>query len=91
MKPTPDDASELEPISTSVGLHLTALLPAGTTPQQEQALIERAGDSGVAFYGLSRFYADQALRCGVILGFGAITRAQIPEGVTRLLAAWRSG
>ena len=85
-----DDASELEPISTSVGLHLTALLPDGTAPEAEQALIERAGDLGVAFYGLSRFYAGHPARCGVILGFGSIARAQIPEGVSRLLAAWRS-
>ncbi len=85
-----DDAAEFEPISTSVGLHLTALLPEGTTPDQEQALIERAGDRGVAFYGLSRFYAGRPGRCGVILGFGSITPERIPEGVSRLLAAWRS-
>jgi len=82
-----DDPEErLTPITTSAGLHVTALLPpspGGT----ESSVAERAAAAGVALYPLSGFYAGPPDRAGFILGFGAIPRSRITRGIGHLLAA----
>jgi GntR family transcriptional regulator/MocR family aminotransferase len=84
---TDDPQARLQPIPTSVGLHITALLPPGSTVD-ELDLGERIGDAGVGLYLLKDFYAGPPDRTGVILGFGAIAQSQIGPGVKQLLAAF---
>jgi GntR family transcriptional regulator / MocR family aminotransferase len=76
----------LRPIPSATGIHLSALFPdAGTlgTPDAE-ALVRRSRAVGVAVYPLSRFYAGEPDRAGLVLGYGAIPPERIDEGL-RLL------
>ena len=82
-----DDArGRLTAVPTSAGLHVTALLPRVLGPD-EHAIAERASAAGLALYELGTFYAGAPDRAGFVLGFGAIPRGRIEEGVRRLLAA----
>lgn len=75
----------------NAGLHLLLTSAAGLS---EAELVERAEERGVRVYGLSDSMRD--LGCGgnrkgpgtVLLGFGALRREQIEEGVRRLGEAW---
>jgi len=81
-----DPRGLLTPLPTSAGLHVTALLPPPLRPR-EHVVAERAAAEGVALYELSAFYTGVPDRAGFILGFGAIPRSRIVEGVRRLLSA----
>ncbi|HET9344821.1 MAG TPA: PLP-dependent aminotransferase family protein [Candidatus Limnocylindrales bacterium] len=70
---------ELRPVGASAGLHVFAWLPPGV---DEGAIVRRAASAGVGVYGLSRYgYARSSGGGGLIFGYGAITEAEIVEGV----------
>ena len=76
----------LRPIPSATGIHLSALFPdAGAleTPDM-RTLVRRSRAVGVAVYPLSRFYAGEPDRAGLVLGYGAIPPERIDEGL-RLL------
>jgi GntR family transcriptional regulator/MocR family aminotransferase len=75
----------LTPLPSMAGMHITALLPPGTPPDT-LPLARRAWAAGIALYPLSQMYAGPPARAGLILGYGAIGRARIPDGLARLRA-----
>jgi GntR family transcriptional regulator/MocR family aminotransferase len=77
-----DFADQLTVVPSVAGLHITAL--ANTASVKKISSIARhAGDLGVRVQELSYFAVD-SLRAGLMLGFGAIATARIPEGMRRL-------
>jgi GntR family transcriptional regulator / MocR family aminotransferase len=73
----------LRPLPSQAGMHLTALLPAGT-PTDTLALARKAWVAGVALDPLSLTYCGPPTLAGFILGYGAIPRSRIAEGLARL-------
>lgn len=69
------------------GLHL---LLAARGNVEEALLIERAKENGVKVYGLSDSCVDGISpgKATVLLGFGALTEAEITEGIRKLKEAW---
>jgi GntR family transcriptional regulator/MocR family aminotransferase len=68
------------------GMHVVAWLPPGVNDHQA---VERAAAVGVATQPLSSFYLRRPRRSGLILGYGAITPAQIRSGVRALAGAFQ--
>jgi GntR family transcriptional regulator / MocR family aminotransferase len=66
----------LRPIESTVGMHLTALLPPAKHLSAE-AVLTRTDGSGVAVNSLSEFYAGGATQCGLVLGYGAMALDKI--------------
>jgi GntR family transcriptional regulator/MocR family aminotransferase len=78
-----DFAGLLELVPSAAGLHLSALLPEGA---DDRAVVRRAREAGVGLLALSQFFAS-APRSGLVLGYGAIPRTRIEEGLARLRRA----
>lgn len=74
-----DDRLALLP--STVGIHVSAYLPPGT---DAAAVVASARAAGVAVRSLSRYAVGAPVRPGLVLGYGAIPAARIPEGLTRL-------
>jgi len=55
----------------------------------ERAIAERAAAGGVHVYPLSRCSVGKSPRPGLLLGYAALTPAQIREGVRKLASAFR--
>ena len=72
----------LELVPSMAGLHLTALLRAGTV-RHERDLMQRARANGVELYGLSAFGIAER-RPGLILGYGMLSADRLPEALARL-------
>ncbi len=73
----------LRPIESAAGLHLTALLPHGRH-LSTRAVLRRTDHSGLAVNSLSVFYASRAPQSGLVLGYGAIPRPKIEDGLQLL-------
>jgi GntR family transcriptional regulator / MocR family aminotransferase len=70
---------ELRPVGASAGLHVLAWLPPGI---DEAALVERAGEAGVAVDGVSPYRsAGPDGAAGLLFGYGTVTEGAIEEGV----------
>jgi GntR family transcriptional regulator/MocR family aminotransferase len=68
------------------GIHVIALLPPGVS---DRRAVERAAAAGVTAQPLSSHYLGRPRQGGLILGYGAITPAQIRSGVRALAGALR--
>jgi len=55
--------------------------PARRPPSRIGAVARRASDVGVQVQELSHFAVEGARRAGLLLGYGAIATAHIPEGL----------
>jgi GntR family transcriptional regulator/MocR family aminotransferase len=77
-----DFAAWLEPLPSAAGVHLAARLRSGDV-RVEGKLAALAGEAGVRFDRLSPYCAG-APQAGLVLGYGAIPEASIPEGLRRL-------
>lgn len=77
-----DFADVLEVVPSDAGLHVCAL--ARETTGSVDEVVRRAADDGVAVQGLSRLGVAAPAPPGLMLGYGAISRTDIPEGLRRL-------
>ena len=78
---------DLRPVGASAGLHVLAWLPPGA---DEAAIVTAAAAEGIAIDGLTPYRQRSRGPGGLVFGYGAITEAQIPEGVAavaRIVAA----
>jgi GntR family transcriptional regulator/MocR family aminotransferase len=82
-------ADQLELIPSTTGLHVAALARRDSVEQIE-AVVSRAADADVAIQKLSTLAVSRAPRAGLLLGYGAIAREQIPEGLRRLRRCFSS-
>jgi GntR family transcriptional regulator/MocR family aminotransferase len=82
-------ADHLELVPSSVGIHVAAMARIAT-PDEIYQVVARAQDRGVAVHPLGWFAFDREPQAGLLLGYGAITAEQIPEGLNRLLASLES-
>ena len=78
-----DLASVLKEIPSDAGLHLSALAP-GMTVEDAASAIRAAADDGVVAYSLASFGQLEPRPVGVVLGYGAVQLADIPEALRRL-------
>ena len=72
--------SSLAPVGDEAGMHLAVMLPDGF---RDEEIAERAARHGLSVWPLSRMYVGKP-RQGFILGFGGVTRAEIPHAVAKL-------
>ena len=61
------------------GAHVV-LWPAGRRVSEE-ALIARAAARGVGIYGISPYFQNRPIRCGLLLGYSRLTESDIREGI----------
>ncbi|HEU5107220.1 MAG TPA: PLP-dependent aminotransferase family protein [Micromonosporaceae bacterium] len=73
----------MTPLPSAAGMHVAVLLPADV-PVDTLPLARKAWAADVALHPLSDFYAGAPPRAGLILGYGGIDRARIPDGLVRL-------
>jgi GntR family transcriptional regulator / MocR family aminotransferase len=76
-------ADHLKLVPSSAGLHVTATAPT-STPEELQAVLDRASAASVAIQPLSMFDFGPPSQPGIVLGYGAIPTADIEEGLSRL-------
>ncbi|MET0833294.1 MAG: PLP-dependent aminotransferase family protein, partial [Actinomycetota bacterium] len=76
-------ADHLKLVPSSAGLHVTATAPT-STPEELQAVLDRASAAGVAVQPLSMFDHGPPSQPGIVVGYGAIATADIEEGLARL-------
>jgi GntR family transcriptional regulator/MocR family aminotransferase len=80
---TTEFADHLELISSSAGLHVSALARTSSA-EKLGAIARRASEAGVEVQQLARFAVGAPGRAGLVLGYGAIPTAHIEEGLRRL-------
>jgi GntR family transcriptional regulator/MocR family aminotransferase len=80
---TRDFGDQLRILPSVAGLHITALAKTASV-KKISSIARHAGDLGVRVQELSYFAVDSRRRAGVVLGYGAIPSARIPEGMRRL-------
>ena len=78
----------LQPIPSSAGLHVSALLK---LPADDRDVVRRALPSGVGVRALSQFAVRRTSQRGIVLGYGAIGESAIVEGLARLRRSWAAG
>jgi|SRR5580692_1354806 GntR family transcriptional regulator/MocR family aminotransferase len=71
----------VEVIGAEAGMHLVALLPAGT---DDVAISKHAAESGISAMPLSSCYLKPSKRAGLILGYGGVSPRQIQDGIHKL-------
>jgi GntR family transcriptional regulator/MocR family aminotransferase len=76
-------SNHLELIPATTGLHVTALARTASA-KQIAAVAWRAAQADVALHDLSLLAVSGGPPPGIILGYGAISAEQIPEGLRRL-------
>ena len=76
-------ADHLKLVPSSAGLHVTATAPT-STPEEFQAVLDRASAASVALQPLSMFDHGPPSQPGIVVGYGAIATADIEEGLGRL-------
>jgi len=74
-------AGRLEVIEGEGGFHLTAYLPEG---RDDKATASKGSGYGLELPTLSRMYLGSAARPGFVLGYAALSPAQIRQGVAAL-------
>lgn len=72
--------SQLAPVGDEAGMHIAVMLPDGF---RDEEIAERAARHHLSVWPLSRMYLGKP-RQGFILGFGGVTRAEIPHAVAKL-------
>ena len=72
--------SSLAPVGAEAGMHIAVMLPNGF---RDEEVAERAARHNLSLWPLSRMYLG-APRHGFILGFGAVTKTEIPHAVRKL-------
>jgi GntR family transcriptional regulator/MocR family aminotransferase len=77
---TCDFDDHLTVVPSAAGLHITALAHS-TSATKIGAIVRQASDCGVQVQNLSSFAVDAPPRSGLVLGYGAIPTARIPEGL----------
>jgi GntR family transcriptional regulator/MocR family aminotransferase len=82
-------ADHLELVPSSTGLHLAARAR-HASPGQIAAIVRRAADADVAVQALTSSPASQGAPAGIVLGYGAITTRDVPEGLRRLRQCFRA-
>jgi GntR family transcriptional regulator/MocR family aminotransferase len=70
-----------EVIGTEAGMHLVALLPAGT---DDVEVSRKAGQRGISAIPMSSCYLTAPARGGLVLGYGGANARQIHDGVGKL-------
>jgi GntR family transcriptional regulator / MocR family aminotransferase len=80
---TNEFADHLQPIPSTVGLHVAALARTASV-DEIGAVARRASDVGVQVQTLSRFAVQAPAKPGLVLGYGAIPAEHIEEGLRRL-------
>jgi GntR family transcriptional regulator / MocR family aminotransferase len=73
--------SMVEVGGAEAGMHLTVTLPSGS---RDVEIAERAARQNLWIWPLSRFYAGERKRPGLILGFGSAAVEEIPRAVRKL-------
>ncbi|RYZ43067.1 MAG: PLP-dependent aminotransferase family protein [Myxococcaceae bacterium] len=73
----------LQVVPCLAGLHLSATFRRGGL-KLEREVVARARAADVGLVTLSRFYAGPRARPGLVLGYGSLPTARIPEGLRRL-------
>ena len=76
-------ADHLQIIPSNVGLHIAAFARRASVDEID-AIVHRASDAGVEAHTLSRFAVQAPAKPGLVLGYGAISAANIEEGLRRL-------
>jgi GntR family transcriptional regulator/MocR family aminotransferase len=77
----------VEIVTGNAGIHLVMLVPPGI---DDQIVCQQAGDMGIATLSLSSLCQETPRRRGLVLGYGALDRQQIQEGVCKLGAILRN-
>jgi GntR family transcriptional regulator / MocR family aminotransferase len=73
--------SMVEVGGAEAGMHLTVTLPSGS---RDVEIAERVARQNLWIWPLSRFYAGERKRPGLILGFGSAAVEEIPRAVRKL-------
>jgi GntR family transcriptional regulator / MocR family aminotransferase len=73
----------LRRVPSVAGLHLAAWANDADTDEVER-WVQRTEEHGVAVQSLASFAGDSPVRPGLVIGFGAIPRSRVDEGLTRL-------
>ncbi|MBN8233325.1 PLP-dependent aminotransferase family protein [Corallococcus macrosporus] len=76
----------LEVVPSVAGLHLSATFRKGGMALERET-VARARAAGVGLVTLSRYFAGPRARPGLVLGYGGIPAARVPEGLRRLGAS----
>lgn len=76
-------AGVLQEVPSGAGLHLSAVAP-GMDADECTAVVHAASARGVAAYSLGSFGVLEPRVAGVVLGYGAVQREDIPAGLERL-------
>lgn len=76
-------AGQLEPVTSTAGLHIAALAPCATVADIDR-VAERALHRGVNIQRLVSFTVTRPPVPGLVIGYGAIPTDRIPEGLHRL-------
>jgi GntR family transcriptional regulator/MocR family aminotransferase len=78
----------LELVPAAAGLHVAALLREGCTVDMTQ-VVRRAADRGVRVEALAAFFAGPVSREGLVIGYGAIPRSRIDDGLALLKESFK--
>ncbi|MFP2900474.1 PLP-dependent aminotransferase family protein, partial [Corallococcus sp. 4LFB] len=76
----------LQVVPSVAGLHLSATFRRGGLALERET-VARARAAGVGLITLSRYFAGPRARAGLVLGYGGIPAARVPEGLRRLGAS----
>jgi GntR family transcriptional regulator/MocR family aminotransferase len=71
----------LTPVTSSAGLHITALLRNG---HRENRVRDAAAEHGIATTGLSPYYHARPAEAGLVIGFGTIDETDLPAAIQAL-------
>jgi GntR family transcriptional regulator/MocR family aminotransferase len=82
-------AGHLQLIPSAAGLHVTATAHTASADIMA-AVLRRAAAAGVRAQSLSAFYHGTQGQPGLVLGYGAIPTAHIPEGLRRLRQSFQN-
>ena len=80
-------AGVLQEVPSGAGLHLSAVAP-GMDPDECTAVVHAASARGVAAYSLGSFGHLEPRVGGVVIGYGAVQREDIPAGLELLRATF---
>ena len=72
--------SSLSPVGDEAGMHIAVMLPEGF---RDEEVAERAARHSLSLWPLSRMYLGKP-RQGFILGFGGVTKGEIPHAMRKL-------